>query len=129
MAWVSSKCKKRSYVTLHSLCICRQTLTCNFCKISTSHEKGWLILTGLPSLLLDPISCRLVSAAVRCRLPTAPLRRQLTTLASFFQLFDLRSLVYFRYRGDLDSKPIVWFRAKTDKGIVCLANHPQNVTP
>ena len=30
--------------------------------------------------------------------------------------------------GDLDFKPFVWFRAKTDKGIVCLADHPHSVT-
>ena len=29
---------------------------------------------------------------------------------------------------DLESKPFVWFRAKTDKGIVCLADHLHSVT-
>ena len=68
------KCKKGGSVTLHSLCIRRCTLTCILRKISTSHAECWLILTGLPSLLLDPISCRLASSAVRCRLQTALLR-------------------------------------------------------
>ena len=35
VAWVSSKCKKRSYVTLHSLCICRLTLAWISSEIST----------------------------------------------------------------------------------------------
>ena len=71
-AWVNSSARRLSCDTLYSLCICRLSLMCNFfCEISTSHEESWLILSGLPSLLLDPISCRLVSSAVRCRLPTA----------------------------------------------------------
>ena len=36
-AWVNSKCKKRSSVTLHSLCICRLSLTCSFRETSTSY--------------------------------------------------------------------------------------------
>ena len=63
------KCKK---VKLWHCSHCRQTLACISSENSTNHEECWLILTGLPSLLLDPISCRLVSSAVRCRLPTAP---------------------------------------------------------
>ena len=82
-AWVSSKCKKRSYVTLYSMCICRLSLTRSFC---TSHEECWLILTGLPSQILDPISCRLVSAAVLCRLPTANLHLPSPTASSGFFL-------------------------------------------
>ena len=86
MAWVSSTCKKRVYVTLHSLCICRLTLTCSFCKISTRYEECWLILTGLPSLMLDLISCRLVSSAVQCRLLFSIAGRELTSLGSFVEL-------------------------------------------
>ena len=44
-------------MTLHSLCICRLSLTWILQEISTSHEECWLILTGLPLLLLEPISC------------------------------------------------------------------------
>ena len=77
-AWVKSSARRLSCDTLHFLCICRLSLTCSFCEISTSHEECWLILTGLPSLLLDPISCRLVSS-----LPLSVARRQLTSLSSF----------------------------------------------
>ena len=114
-AWVSSKCKKRSYVTLHSLCICRLSLACSFCEISTSHEECWLILTGLPSLILDPISCWLVSSAVRCRLPTATRRHPSPTLLSGFLLPTL--WLAFSYLLPAASRSraqaFVWLRAKT----------------
>ena len=35
---------------------------------------------------------------------------------------------YFQSRRYLESKPFVWFRAKTNKGIVCLADHLHSVT-
>ena len=44
MAWVSSKCKKRSYVALHSLCICRLTLAWISSEISIK-------LLGMPTNL------------------------------------------------------------------------------
>ena len=105
-AWVISKCKKRSYVTLHSLCICRLSLTCSSCEISTSHEECWLILTGLPSLILNPISCWLFSSAIRCRLPFCVILRQLPSLSSFFQLPNWCSLAHFRSRRDLELRPL-----------------------
>ena len=61
-AWLNLSARRLSCDTLHSLYICRLSLTCSFCEISTSHEECGLILTGLPSLLLEPISCRLVSS-------------------------------------------------------------------
>ena len=105
--WVNSKCQKRSYVKLHSLCICRLTLAWISSENSTTHEECWLILTGLPSLRLDP-----VSSAVRCRLATRVTLRQLTSLSPFFQFLS-RSLTHFQSRRDLESKPFVWFCAKT----------------
>ena len=80
-------------------------------------------LTGL-----DPLSCRLVSA-VRCRLVTRVTLRQLPSSSSFVQLSDWRSLPHFRSPEISSPKPFVWFRAKTDKGIVCLADHQHSVTP
>ena len=44
------------------LCICRLTLTRILREISTKLEECWLILTGLPSLMLESLSCRLVSS-------------------------------------------------------------------
>ena len=117
-AWVSSKSNKRSYVTLHSRCICRLSLTCSFCEIFTSHEESRLILTGLPSLILDPISCWLVSAAVRCRLPTATLPLPSPTASSGFLLPipDLRSLAYFWSSRDLELRSLFGFAPKQTKG-------------
>ena len=74
------------------LCICRLTLTCILREISTKLEECWLILTGLPSLLLDSLSCRLVTSAVRCRQDTHVTLRQLPSLSSFVQLPQWRSL-------------------------------------
>ena len=54
-------------------------------------------------------------------------RRQLTFVGSFFQIL-LAFPCHFRSRRDLEFKPFVWFRAKTEKGIVCLADHLHNVT-
>ena len=70
---------------------CRITLACISSEISTNHEECWLILTGLPSLLLDSISCRLVSllSGVDCQLPLSIARRQLPSLSSFDQLLFL----------------------------------------
>ena len=78
-AWINSSARRLSCDTLHFLCICRLSLTCSFCEISTIYEECWLILTGLPSLLLDPISCRLVSSlsSVDCQLPLSIARREL----------------------------------------------------
>ena len=106
------KCKK---VKLWHCIPCRLTLVCISSENSTNYEKCWLILTGLPSLLLNPISCWLVSSAVRCRLPTALLRRPLPTDFSEFlcPTPHWRSLAYFWSCRDLKSKPFVWFRAKT----------------
>ena len=117
-------------MTLHSLCLRRLTLACISRKISTKLVECWLILTGLPSLLMDPISCQLVSSAVRCRLPTALFHRPSPTPSSGFLCPTTywRSLAYFRSRRDLESTPFVWFRAKTDKGIVFLADHLNSVT-
>ena len=68
-------------------------------------------LLGMPTHLVrssftdtGPYSCRLVSL-LRCRLVTRVTLRQLPK-----------------------SQPFVWFRAKTDKGIVCLADHLHSVT-
>ena len=75
------------------------------------------ILTRSSSL--DPIFCWLASLLSRCQLP----------VSSFVQptLFSLP--VTTSGHAEISSpKPFVWFRAKTDKGIVCLAGHLHSVT-
>ena len=110
------------------MCICRLTLSWISSEISTQ-------LLGIPTHLdrssftaLDPISCRLLTSAVRCRLATRVTLRQLPSSQSLCLTLWLAFPSYFRSRRDLESKPFVWFCAKTDKGIVCLADYLHSVT-
>ena len=81
-ACVNSKCKKGSFVTLHSMCICRLTLACICAKLLQATRNANSSLTVFltadrcrhrtanssclsSSLPLDSISCRLASSAVR----------------------------------------------------------------
>ena len=87
------------------------------------------------SRLVFPYCCWTLSHAtglsdLRCRLPTATLRLPSSTLHSGFLLpapwlaFPCLLPVASRSRAQV----FVWFRTKTDKGIVCLADHPHSVT-
>ena len=127
MAWVKSSARRLSCDTLHYLSICRLSLTCSFCKISTSYEECWLILTGLPSLLLDSISCRLISSAVQCQLPFCVSRRWLLPLGSFFQLPGI-PLPTSGLREISILSPLFGFAPRQNKGIVCLADYLHSVT-
>ena len=102
-------------------------LTCRFCKISQSHEECWLILTGIPSLLLGSISCWMVSSAVWCWLPFSVARRQLPSVGCFVQQptgVPLPTSV----RAEISSPNHLSGFAPTDKGVVCLADHLHRVT-
>ena len=115
---VNSKCKTRGYVTLCiPVSIYRLTLAWISSENSTTHEECWLILTRLPSLLWTTSHPTGLSA-VRCRQPSSQ---------SLCLTLWLAFPSYFRSRWDLESKPFVWFHAKTDKGIVCLADHLHSV--
>ena len=113
--------QKGSYVTLW---ICRLTL-------------AWISSENSTTLM----ECRLISphcgwtlsqstgiSAVRCRLPLSVVPRQLPNSQSLCLTLWLTSPSYFRSPRVRGSKPFVWFRAKTDKGIVCLADHLHSVT-
>ena len=67
-------------------------------------------------------------SGVRCRLPLPVVPRQLS-VSSFFQptLFS-RPVTTSGHAEISIPKPFVWFRTKTDKGIVCLAGHLHSVT-
>ena len=115
--------QKGNYVTL---CMCRLTLAWNSCENSTTLLECRLILTRLPSLLWTSSHPTGLSAPVstghsRLLSPTASLELLCPTLF-------LRSLPHFRSPEISSPKPFVWFRAKTDKGIVCLADHLHSVT-
>ena len=67
-------------------------------------------------------------SGVRSRLPLSVSRHQLSQLlfptnSLFAVLLPLPDTPRFQVR-----KPFVWFHAKIDKGIVCLAGHPYSVT-
>ena len=109
------------------LCICRLMLTCILREISAKPQRmlthlDWSSLTdaGLShadwSLLLSGVDCPSVSPFINCLL-WVPSSNP-----------DWRSLAYFWSHRDLESKPFVWFRTKTDKGIVCLTDHLHSVT-
>ena len=93
---------------------------------STTLLECRLILTGPPSLLWTPSHLTGLSAPVstghsRHPSPTAFLELLFPTLWPAFSS-------YFRSPEISSPKPFVWFRAKTDKGIVCLADHLHSVT-
>ena len=67
-------------------------------------------------------------SAIQCRLVTRVILRQLPSSSSFVQISDRRSLPTSGHVEISCPKPFVCFRAKTDKGIVCLADHLQSVT-
>ena len=103
------------------MCPCRLTLVWISSEISTkllgmpTHlDRSSLTGTGLThadwSLLLSGVDCPLTSPFANW-LFSVPLSNS-----------NWRSPAYFRSRRDL------WFRAKTDKGIVCLADHLYSVT-
>ena len=84
----------------------------------------WLVLSApsrlplcvsLRQLTLSGFLFQLPLSGFLCQLPSGFSRTCLSSLAS--------GLV-----GDLEFKPFIWFRTKTDKGIVCLAGYPYSVS-
>ena len=106
-AYVNSKSKKGSYVTLHSLCICRPTLACISSEISTK-------LLGMPPHpdwpSLTASFCWLLSAA--------PPRHPSPTAFSAFLFSTLFSSVPLPPSGrveDLELRPLFGFVPKQTK--------------
>ena len=112
--------QKGSYVTL---CICRLTLAWISSENSTTLLECQPILTGLHSLVwtLSYADWSLLLSASLA----SPFANSFESLCP--TLFS-RSLTHFRSPEISSPKPFVWFRAKTDKGIVCLADHLHSVT-
>ena len=84
---------------------------------------------GIPTHLWP--SSSLPPSADRCQMPPCISLYQLTLSEFLCQLpLWLLSDIASPTSGlvGVESKPFVWFRAKTDKGIVCLADHPRSVT-
>ena len=98
----------------------------NFHKATRNANSSWLVF---------PNCCWTLSHAtglsdVPCQLPTAPLRCPSPTPSSGFLCptlwlaFPCLLLVTSRSRA----QAFVYFHAKTDKGIICLTDHPHSVT-
>ena len=115
-AWVNSSARRASLWHCISCASADQRWRASFAKFPQNHEECWLILTGLLSLLLDPISCRLVSSAVQCRLRTASpfANSSLWDPSSNSSLW--RSRAHFRSRRDLELRPLFGFVPKQTKG-------------
>ena len=120
--------QKESYATL---CIpdsiYRLTLAWVTSENSTKQLECRLILTRSSSLswTLSHAASPLCSD-VHCRPPLSVSRRQLPTSSSFFNSL-LASTSTSGHGENSNPKPFVWFRAKTDQGIVCLAGHLHSV--
>ena len=125
---VNSKCKTRSYATLCiPVSIYRLTLAWVSSENSTTHEESWLILTRLSPLLWTSSHPAGLSA-VRCRLVNRVTLRQMPSPSPLVQLPSRVPLPTSGHVEISSPKPFVLFRAKTDKGIVCLVDHLHSVT-
>ena len=122
MLGVNSKYKTRSYVILCiPVSIYRLTLAWIPSENSTTLLVCRLILTRFPSLLWTSshptaLSAPVSTGPVCCPSPTAFLELLCPTPCLAFPS-------YFRSPEISSPKPFVWFRAKTDKGIVWLVDH------
>ena len=113
--------RKGSYVTL---CICRLTLAWISSENSTTQLECQPILTGLHSLVW---TLSHADSSLCCPVSTGPSRHPSPT-AFLELLFRLSFSLPTSGHAEISSpKPFVWFRAKTDKGIVCLADHLHSV--
>ena len=120
-----TQAQKESYVTL---CMCRLTLVWTLAKLPQSYwnaDSSWLDLLSLVWTLshADSSLCCPVSTG-----PRVTLRRLPTSQSLFVSLSDWRPLTTSDHVEISGPKPFVWFRAITDKGIVCLADHLRSVT-
>ena len=128
--WVNSSARRLSCDTLHSFCISRLTLACISSEISTKllgmpTHADWTSFTASGPYLMPtghfccPVStpnCHSVSPFANCLL--------WVPFSKSWLAFPCLLPVMSRSRA----QAFVWFRAKTDKGIVCLADHPHCVT-
>ena len=111
------------------------SLTADRCRLRTANSS--CLSSSLPPDTISP-DWSLLLFAVDC--PSASPFANRSLWVPFSNSSDWRSLAHCPgfsriclssttsgLVGDLDSKLFVWFRAKTSKGIVCLADHPHSV--
>ena len=115
--------------TTFPMYICRLTLAWILAKILQRYKECQPNLTGLPHCrwTLSHADWSLRSG-VRCRLLLSVVPRQLPTSQSLCHTLWWRPLTTSGHVEIAGPKPFVWFRAKTDKGIVCLADYLHSVT-
>ena len=112
--------QKESYVTLY---MCRLTLVWILAKLLQSYwNADSSSLTALDLISSDWSLCSGVDWSLASPFANSPL------LNPFVSLSDWRSLPTSGHAEISSPKPFVWFRAKTEKGIVCLADHLNSVT-
>ena len=116
--------QKGSYVTL---CICRLTLAWISRENSTTLLECQPILTGLHSLVWTHSRA---DSSLCCPVSTRHSHHPSLTPSSgpFVQLSSRVVLPTSGHAEISSPKPFVWFRARTDKGIVCLADLLHSVT-
>ena len=133
--------------------LCNTTCLCGLALAWVTSENS--ISTGMPtsfdSIFFAVAGPSLLCYCLRSPVLTAPVRGSTTTLCCPASLLSSRQLLSSGSHRQLPvsssvqpsshiplplpdtarfqvQKPFVWFRAKTDKGIVCLAGHPYSVT-
>ena len=118
--------QKESYVTF---CMCRLTLVWTQAKLPQSNwnaDSSWLDLLSLVWTLSHADSSFCPVSRVDWSLASPVANCQL--LSPFVSLSDWSSLTTSGHVEIAGPKPFVWFRAKTDKGMVCLADHLHSAT-
>ena len=117
MAGVSSKCKKRSHVTLHSLCICRLTLAWISSEISTKLLEMPTQLDRSSLTAAGPYLIRLVSLLSGvdsiCHSPSPVANCLLSVPSSNSSRVPLPTSGHVEDRG---LKPLFGFAPKQTKG-------------
>ena len=130
--WLGStqSARRASCDTLLSLCICRLTLTYILREISTKPRR---MLTHLDwSSLIAPWPYLMPTGLFCCpgSTPDFPSASPFANSSLWVPLSNSlsRSFTHFRSRWRSQAQAFVWFRAKTNKKIVCLAHPLHSVT-
>ena len=110
--------------SIHGLTLAWITSEISPKQLECRHLDSIFFTVAGPHPMLVRLSATVSGVDCPCPCPVANSCQLLSPTNSLFA-----SRYHFRTRRDFKSKnPFVWFRTKTDKGIVCLAGHPYSVT-
>ena len=98
-------------------------LTADRCRLRTANSS--CLSSSLPLDSISPDWCLLLSV-VDC--PSVSPFANCLVWVPFSNCLLWHFLAHFRSRRRSRAQAFVWFRTKTDKGIVCLADHPRSVS-